>query len=96
MDKVGLFLNNMYSNKIFDNVIDEDLTAMYPSLIRSGNLDISTMIGRIYSDDNPLLGELLFELMCLANKGLTANKLLNLPTASHVILNIDKYIQPIS
>jgi len=92
MEYVGLYLNNMYSNKIFDNVIDEDLAGMYPNLIRAGNIDISTMIGRLFSDCNPILGEMLFDLMCVSDKSELGKQFLNLPNAADILTNIDDYL----
>ena len=44
---VGIELGNILSKYIFDNVIDFDLSSLYPSLILAFNIDATTQIGII-------------------------------------------------
>lgn len=44
---VGIQLGNILSKYIFDNVIDFDLSSLYPSLILAFNIDATTQIGII-------------------------------------------------
>jgi DNA polymerase elongation subunit (family B) len=91
MDSVGIELNGILSNTIFENVIDEDLSSMYPSIILSTNIDSLTMIGKIVSQDDPELGEKIFTLLAEGDMGLVGKKLLNLPSADEVIENLEAY-----
>jgi len=54
---LGLVINGSKSKYIFENVIDFDLTSLYPSIILAFNVDATTQIGRIESDefDSPKL-----------------------------------------
>ena len=54
---LGLVINGVKSKFIFENVIDFDLTSLYPSIILAFNVDATTQIGRIESDefDSPKL-----------------------------------------
>ena len=44
--------NNKQSMFIFENVFDEDFSALYPSIIRALNLDKNTQIGKFFFIDN--------------------------------------------
>jgi len=48
---LGLVINGIKSKFIFENVIDFDLTSLYPSIILAFNVDATTQIGRIESND---------------------------------------------
>jgi len=48
---LGLEINGANSKFIFENVIDFDLTSLYPSIILAFNVDATTQIGRIESED---------------------------------------------
>ena len=48
---LGLVINGVKSKFIFENVIDFDLTSLYPSIILAFNVDATTQIGRIESED---------------------------------------------
>jgi hypothetical protein len=54
---LGLLINGLRSKFVFENVIDFDLTSLYPSIILAFNLDATTQIGRIESEnfDSPRL-----------------------------------------
>jgi len=54
---LGIMINGMRSKFVFENVIDFDLTSLYPSIILAFNVDATTQIGRIESDffDSPRL-----------------------------------------
>lgn len=48
---LGIMINGMRSKYVFENVIDFDLTSLYPSIILAFNVDATTQIGRIESED---------------------------------------------
>ena len=54
---LGMILNGSRSKFVFENVIDFDLTSLYPSIILAFNVDATTQIGRIESEnfDSPKL-----------------------------------------
>jgi len=54
---LGILINGVKSKFIFENVIDFDLTSLYPSIILAFNVDATTQIGRVESDefDSPKL-----------------------------------------
>jgi DNA polymerase elongation subunit (family B) len=47
MDNTGIFINGNQSRSIFDDVIDFDLEALYPSIILALNIDKSTQHGQV-------------------------------------------------
>lgn len=92
MANIGVMLNGVLSNKIFENVIDEDLSAMYPSIILSCNIDSTTMIGKIVSAMDPHIGEKIFAWLIEGDVAITASNMLSLPTASDVLNDIESYL----
>jgi DNA polymerase elongation subunit (family B) len=48
---VGMELNGRFSQFVFQKVIDFDLSALYPSIIRAFNVDATTQYGRLYIGD---------------------------------------------
>jgi hypothetical protein len=44
-------LNGRFSQFIYQKVIDFDLSALYPSIIRAFNVDATTQYGRLYIGD---------------------------------------------
>lgn len=51
----GVVLGGVRSNRIFSNVIDEDLASLYPSIIRAFNIDESTLVGKFFLHDEEIL-----------------------------------------
>ena len=90
--KVGISILGLLSNKIFDNVVDEDLTAMYPSIILSGCIDMSTMIGKIVDGEDDTYGEILFDLLAEGDVSRLANHILGLPTSEDILNNLEEYL----
>lgn len=52
-DHMGMELNGRLSMYVFQKVIDFDLAALYPSIIRAFNIDGSTQYGRLLIGDEP-------------------------------------------
>jgi DNA polymerase elongation subunit (family B) len=50
-DHKGMELNGRMSQYMYQKVIDFDLTALYPSIIRAFNIDATTQYGRLYIGD---------------------------------------------
>ena len=92
MDRVGISLGDLLSNLIFDNVIDEDLSAMYPSIILACNIDASTMIGKIMTALDSDFGSKVYAWILEDDFSVFLNKALNLPTAEEIILNLEEYL----
>ena len=88
----GVILNGVPSNKIFENVIDEDLSSMYPSIILSCNIDSTTMIGKITSELDYHIGEKIFTWLIEDDTSIVATNLLSLPTASEVLNDLENYL----
>jgi len=57
----GMMLNGKNSNFLFENVFDEDFTALYPSIIRAYNLDKNTQVGKFFLVDDYIKQKLLDE-----------------------------------
>ena len=51
MGNTGIMLNGVQTNNIFEDVIDEDLSSMYPSIILACAIDNETLIGKIWEED---------------------------------------------
>jgi DNA polymerase elongation subunit (family B) len=86
IDRVGTELfKGFRSNRIFSNVIDEDLASLYPNIIQSNNIDSNTLIGKILFPENPELEEL-FPMLISENDYIQlGNVFLGLPTIDDVI-----------
>ena len=93
MSNVGVNLFGKLSRYIFDNVLDQDLTAMYPNLILSGNYDSDTMIGKVFYDADPIFEETISDLLIENNIIDIGNKFLSLPSLEEIIDNLDEYLQ---
>jgi DNA polymerase elongation subunit (family B) len=53
LDSVGFeIFEGKKSNKIFENVIDQDLSAMYPSIIVALNIEKPTQLGMLLDENN--------------------------------------------
>jgi hypothetical protein len=92
MDRVGISLGDLLSNLIFENVVDEDLSSMYPSIILAGNIDVSTMIGKIVDNIDPEFGAKFYAFLVEDNFSVFLNKTLNLPTSEEVLENLEDLI----
>lgn len=51
---VGMLINGKPSRHIFRDVIDVDLSSLYPSILIAFNIDVSTQVGKVnfYEDDS--------------------------------------------
>jgi DNA polymerase elongation subunit (family B) len=87
MDAVGVPISadGRRSNRVFENVVDEDLSAMYPSIILSGNIDADTMIGKIMSELRPELDDHIPNILAERDVIRIGNELLGLPTVEDVV-----------
>lgn len=94
MDHVGVEIGNdgMRSNRIIENVVDEDLTAMYPNIILSGNIDADTMIGKIMCEDRPDLDDHIPNLLAEADYLRIGHDLLGMPNFDEIVENIEDYL----
>jgi DNA polymerase elongation subunit (family B) len=92
MDPVGIELNGVRSAKVYENVIDEDLASLYPSIILAWNIDADTMVGKIRCYDKPELDDEIPALLAEADYVKIGNQLLGLPTVSDVLKNLEKYL----
>lgn len=52
-DHFGMELNGRFSMYVYQKVIDFDLSALYPSIIRAFNIDTTTQYGRLYIGSQP-------------------------------------------
>ena len=57
----GMVMNGTKSSFLFENVFDEDFTALYPSIIRAYNLDKNTLVGKFFFADETIKNKLLME-----------------------------------
>ena len=90
----GIVINGKKSKYIFENVIDMDLSSLYPSIILAFNIDTSTQFGRILMSND--IGEDLapefIDYLISQNYLEIGNKYFNLPTATEIINMIqEKY-----
>ena len=78
------------SKFIFENVVDFDLSSLYPSIIRAFNIDGSTQIGRLIIEDhfNNLSGDQLLEYLNSKNFIEICRRALDLPSTEDLITAI--------
>ena len=93
MDTVGIELNGVRSAKVYENVIDEDLASLYPSIILAFNIDADTMIGKIRCESKPNLDDDLPTMLAENDPVKIGKELLGLPTVSDILENIEEYLQ---
>ena len=93
MEHVGIFINGIQSNSIFDNSLDQDLSAMYPHIILAFNIENNTMLGKILIQRFPELQELVPELLFEGDYITIGNRLLGYPTLESVVDNLDEYLK---
>jgi len=55
----GIEINGHQSKYIFENVFDQDFSALYPSIIRALNLDPSTLLGKFFWIDKEIKDKLI-------------------------------------
>lgn len=48
LHNVGMDIEGLKSNKLFELGFDLDLTALYPSILQEWNIDIGTLFGKVY------------------------------------------------
>lgn len=88
---LGKLINGLLSKYIFDNVVDFDLSSLYPSLILAFNIDATTQIGLISLEDSDVFGRFTSDEFAddLITKDFLyiANKYFNLPSVD-TFLNI--------
>ena len=80
------------SSYIFKDSIDEDLTAMYPSIIISSNYDSNTMLGKIYCRADKIFEDKISDYLIEANLSTIGNKFLGLPTFDKILVNLEHYM----
>jgi hypothetical protein len=90
--KVGIEVNGSKTHNIFENVIDEDLASLYPSIILSSNIDSETMIGKILAEDDDEYLGLFGEMIAEADLVSIGNHFLNLPSFEDVVENIGDFL----
>ena len=54
LERVGIKIGNseIRSDRVYENVIDEDLASLYPSILLAFNIDAETMLGKIFFEDD--------------------------------------------
>lgn len=92
MEPVGIELNGVRSAKVYENVIDEDLASLYPSIILAWNIDADTMVGKVRCEHTPELEDEIPTLLAEADYVKIGNQLLGLPTVSDVLENMEEYL----
>ena len=93
MHPVGIELNGVRSGKVYENVIDEDLASLYPSIILAFNIDADTMIGKIMCESKPNLEDDIPTMLAEADPIRIGKELLGLPNIEEVLDNIHDYIE---
>lgn len=90
MDRVGVKLNGQRSKNIFENLVDLDLTALYPSIILAFNIDADTMLGLVEKVDGlEIEGDEIASLLSTGNPIIVGNRLLGLPSFEEVLKEIN-------
>lgn len=88
--------DNLRSIKIFENVVDEDLSHMYPAIILANNIDAETMLGKVYFDESlpnhTVLTETFADMMAEDDVLKIGKELLGLPNLEDVIDNLEEYL----
>jgi DNA polymerase elongation subunit (family B) len=94
MDAVGIVISKdgKRSNRIFENIVDEDLSSMYPSIILAGNIDADTMIGKIMCDKRPELDDIIPGLIAENDIVRIGKELLGLPDVNDVIRDLEELL----
>lgn len=94
--KMGVKINGKFSKFIFDNVIDMDLSALYPSIILAFNIDSSTQFGKLVIksiNESDMFEDNTHEYMdYLASRNAVelGNKWFNLPSVEEMVDFINK------
>lgn len=86
MKNVGIPIFGKLSKKIFEDLVDLDLTSLYPSIILSFFIDANIMIGRIeFNEEFGLSGADIASLFSEGDAIKLGSKLLDLPTFEDLI-----------
>jgi DNA polymerase elongation subunit (family B) len=86
----GLILNGSKSKFLYNNVIDFDLTSLYPSIILAFNVDATTEIGKIETLTELFSSDELFDDIVANDTIKTGHKYFNLPSLEDMVEKIDK------
>jgi DNA polymerase elongation subunit (family B) len=92
MVPVGIKLNGQRSTKVYENVIDEDLASLYPSIILAFNIDADTMIGKIMCKERPELDDEIPTMLAEADPVKIGKELLGLPNVSDILSDLEHYV----
>ncbi|WP_368880295.1 hypothetical protein [Proteus mirabilis] len=85
MENVGISLNGHPTSNIHEDGIDEDLSAEYPNIILSHNMDNASLIGKLVDDEDEPEFERLGELCLEGNMENVLTEYTMLPTAAEVV-----------
>lgn len=93
MEPVGIEINDgIRSIRVYENVVDEDLAALYPNLILSFNIDADTMIGKIFCDERPELDDAIPTMISENDPVDLGKQLLGLPSVDDILSDLEHYI----
>jgi DNA polymerase elongation subunit (family B) len=94
MDNVGIVISadGKRSNRVIENVVDEDLSSMYPSIILAGNIDADTMIGKIICESMPELNDLIPGLLAENDVIRIGHELVGLPNFEEVVADLENLL----
>jgi DNA polymerase elongation subunit (family B) len=91
MDHAGIRMEGFQrrSSRVFENVIDEDLASLYPSILLAFNIDAETMLGKIFFEDNPEDNDEFPMRISEGDPILVGHDYLGLPTVEELIHELD-------
>jgi hypothetical protein len=101
---IGMSINGTQSQYLFENVIDMDLSSLYPSIILALNIDVSTQYGKLYmygEEENWDTGETneediayqYFDSLTSRDWIAIGDKWFDLPTPDEVSLELEKELE---
>lgn len=89
--KLGKLINGILSKFIFDNVVDFDLSSLYPSIILAFNIDATTQYGKVnFSEDSKFKSEDLFDDLVSKDYINIGCKYFNMPNVSEMLDIVDR------
>lgn len=90
MGNVGDKFNGFSTNNIFSDAVDEDLKALYPSIILAFATESETLIGVLVDEEGKytLLGEMMIE----GDLVRVCNQFLGMPSFNDYLENIDDFL----
>ena len=94
-EPLGMEIGGKRSKFIFENVIDMDLTSLYPTIILALNIDSATQFGRLVLEDEngENIAYQLFDTLSSRDPIAIGTKWLNLPTISEIIEDLEEELE---